>query len=333
MKKPSATLIGAFVVGALLLLAAAIIIFSKQRFFNAAELKVAYFEGSVNGLGVGAPVKLKGVTMGSVTRIVLQFDPELLAFRSAVFFELPTQQLLQMMITRPAKNLDANVLLKRLIHERGLRAQLMPQSLVTGQLFLGLDFFPDTPIKMYGVSDDARELPSIASSTEQILNNITSGLSDLNELPLSELAAEALLTLKKIEQTINPQQVADALTALQKTLTDIDHLVQNIDQQLTPMATEFNSTMRESRVVMSKLDQQFESLGQSTDLTLIEVQQTLKLAQAALASFDAQTGVQTTLPATLKELSAAARSVRFLADELREQPQSLIFGKDLDEDE
>jgi len=136
MKQPNATLIGTFVLGAIALLVLSILMFSKHRFFESAEQKVAYFDGSINGLAIGAPVKLKGVKIGSVTRIVLQFEVKDLIFRSAVFFELPSRQLLQMVTNQAVSRDDVDMIIKRLIEERGLRAQLMPQSLVTGQLYL-----------------------------------------------------------------------------------------------------------------------------------------------------------------------------------------------------
>ncbi|MEE9346091.1 MAG: MlaD family protein [Methylococcales bacterium] len=328
MKQPSATAIGAFVVGAIALLVLSILMFSKQRFFESAEQKVAYFEGSTNGLAVGAPVRLKGVKIGSVTRIVLQFQVDELVFRSAVFFELPKRELLQMVAGQNVDNLDADEIIKRLIDQRGLRAQLMPQSLVTGQLYLGLDFFPNTPVKLYGELDGVHELPTIRSNTDRILESITKGISDLDELPLTEIASQALKTLKTIEKAVNPEELTSTMQSFQSTLRQVDKTIQKLDHHLGPIAVNLEGTLTETRSLVSGLSQRMETVGESADVTLVELQQTLKLAQGTLAQLDQNSQFSTQLTETLREVSAAARSLRYLSDELRQQPQSILFGKD-----
>ncbi len=328
MKQPSATAIGAFVIGAIALLVLSILMFSKQRFFESAEQKVAYFEGSINGLAVGAPVKLKGVKIGSVTRIVLQFQVDELVFRSAVFFELPSREIMQMVAGQTVDRTDANPIIKRLINERGLRAQLMPQSLVTGQLYLGLDFFPNTPVKLYGELDGVPELPTIRSSTEKILESITKGISDLDQLPLTEIASQALKTLKTIEKAVNPEELASTMQSFQTTLGQVDKTIQKLDRQLGPMSANIAGTLTDTRKLVGHLDQRMETVGKSADVTLVELQQTLKLAQGTLTQLDQDSQFSTQLTDTLREVSAAAKSLRYLSDELRQQPQSLIFGKD-----
>ncbi len=328
MKQPSATAIGAFVVGAIALLVLSILMFSKQRFFESAEQKVAYFEGSTNGLAVGAPVKLKGVKIGSVTRIILQFQVDELVFRSAVFFELPKRELLQMVAGQHVDNLDVDKIIKRLIDERGLRAQLMPQSLVTGQLYLGLDFFPNTPVKLYGEFDGIRELPTIRSSTDQILKSITKGISDLEALPLTEIALQALKTLKTIEKSVNPEELTATMQSFQSTLGHVDKTIQKLDRQLGPISANLAGTLTDTRALVGRLDQRVETVGQSADETLVELQQTLKVAQGTLGQLDSGSQFSTQLVETLREVSAAARSLRYLSDELRQQPQSIIFGKE-----
>ncbi|MEE9412616.1 MAG: MlaD family protein [Methylococcales bacterium] len=324
MKQPSATAIGAFVIGAIALLVLSILMFSKQRFFESAEQKVAYFEGSINGLAVGAPVKLKGVKIGSVTRIVLQFQVDELVFRSAVFFELPSRELMQMVAGQDVDKQDADPIIKRLIDERGLRAQLMPQSLVTGQLYLGLDFFPNTPVKLYGELDGVPELPTIRSNTEKILESITKGISDLDQLPLTEIASQALKTLKTIEKAVNPEELSSTMQSFQTTLGQVDKTIQKLDRQLGPISKNLAGTLTDTRTLVGRMD----TVGKSADVTLIELQQTLKLAQGALTQLDQDSRLTVQLSDTLREVSAAAKSLRYLSDELRQQPQSLIFGKD-----
>ena len=327
MKQPNATLIGTFVLGAIALLVLSILMFSKHRFFESAEQKVAYFDGSINGLAIGAPVKLKGVKIGSVTRIVLQFEVKDLIFRSAVFFELPSRQLLQMVTNQAVSRDDVDMIIKRLIEERGLRAQLMPQSLVTGQLYLGLDFFPNTQIKLYSNQKGIREIPTIPSSTDKILESITTGISDLEQLPLNEIASHALKTLKTIEKAVNPDELTLTMQSFQSTLQDVDSTIQTINRRLIPITTSLENTLSATRSLVGHLDQQAENVANSTNLTLSELQLTLKLAQGSLRQLNEGSPLSEQLTETLRELSASARSVRYLADEVRQQPQSILFGK------
>lgn len=328
MKKTSATIIGAFVLGAIALLILSILMFSKQRFFESAEQKVAYFDASVNGLGVGAPVKLKGVTIGSVTRVALNFKVDELEFHTAVFFELPARHLMEMVTDKSIPKDEVDLIIEQLIHEKGLRAQLMPQSLVTGQLYLGLDFFPDTEARFYGGFKNIPEIPGIPSSTDQIVESITDGITHINELPLKEIASQALSTLQTLEQAINPKELSETLKALQTTLNDIDHTVQTVDQRLGPMTDSFEKTLLETRSLVGHVDKRVDDVGLHADQSLIELQHTLKLAQSSLRQFKEGSAVSVQLSETLVELSSAARSVRFLADELRQQPQALLFGKE-----
>lgn len=328
MKKPNATTIGVFVLGAIVLLIVSILMFSKQRFFESAEQKVAYFDASVNGLGVGAPVKLKGVTIGSVTRVALNFQVDELEFHTAVFFELPARHLLEMVTDKSIRKNEVDAIIEQLIHEKGLRAQLMPQSLVTGQLYLGLDFFPDTEAMFYGDFEGIPEIPGIPSSTDQIVESITDGITNINQLPLQEIAGQALSTLKTLEQAINPKELSATLKLLQTTLDDIDKTVQTVDRRLGPMTYSVEKTLKDTRSLVGHLDQRVDQVGLHADQSLVELQNTLKLAQSSLHQFKEGSILSVQLAETMEELSSAARSVRFLADELRQQPQSLLFGKE-----
>ena len=145
-KKISPTLIGAFVIGAIALLVIAIIVFGSGRLFKQTREFVLYFETSVNGLRVGAPVKFKGVEIGSVKNIVLQLEKDTQVARIPVIIEIDLEKL----TARGAAGTIAEdrEAFRKAITDLGLRGQLLMESLVTGLLYVGLDFFPGTPVNL-----------------------------------------------------------------------------------------------------------------------------------------------------------------------------------------
>jgi|GEM_PF-7118637 len=117
------------------------------------------------------------------------------------------------------------------------------------------------------------------------------------------------------------------MQSFQSTLQDVDSTIQTINRRLTPITTSLENTLSATRSLVGHLDQQAENVANSTNLTLSELQLTLKLAQGSLRQLNEGSPLSEQLTETLRELSASARSVRYLADEVRQQPQSILFGK------
>lgn len=135
-KEANKTLIGAFVVGAVFLLVAAVLIFGSGKFFRKTYKAVMFFEGSIKGLNVGSPVMFRGVKVGTVTDINLILYAKDLSMRTTVIAEFDPERWTLVGGER------GDVKRLQLVIDRGLRAQLQMQSFVTGQLMIALDFFP-----------------------------------------------------------------------------------------------------------------------------------------------------------------------------------------------
>ncbi|MBW2408238.1 MAG: MCE family protein, partial [Deltaproteobacteria bacterium] len=221
-KKANKTVIGAFVIGAIALIVVAIVVLGSGRFFRERRSNVSFFEGSVKGLRIGAPVTFRGVTIGTVTSIKVRFITEDMTFRIPVFYEIEPDR-----FSGLSDELDREPgeLLNKLI-ERGLRAQLGTQSLVTGQKYINLDFHPEAPANFIAdqIPDFAErikdhvELPTTPGSFQKIERA-------LNELPLGEIIEEARSALKGIERTVNSPELADSLKYLRQTLHDMHEMV------------------------------------------------------------------------------------------------------------
>src|SRR5215831_9717542 len=131
-RKAKPALIGAFVLGAIVLAVVGLIIFGGGKFFTQRQVFVAYFDESVNGLTIGAPVTFNGVKIGSVTDIKVVVDRDEVKGWTPVFFEVEADRFEDRAGHRIKFEPGAPIL-KHLI-DRGMRAQLETQSFVTGQL-------------------------------------------------------------------------------------------------------------------------------------------------------------------------------------------------------
>ena len=148
-QKANPTLIGGFVLGALVLLVGGVLLFGKGLFFAPKRQQfVIYFSDSVNGLNVGAPVKLKGVTVGTVKDVRVQYDVENARLLTPVIIDFEPER-----VTDIGGQKRPEVPRTQALIERGLRAQLQMQSLVTGQLYVEANFLPGHPGALGGRRD------------------------------------------------------------------------------------------------------------------------------------------------------------------------------------
>ena len=189
-----------------------------------------HFDGSVRGLRVGAPVEFKGIRLGEVTDVTLEFDQEKLAFRIPVVIETERDR-----ITFVGKQTVAQRDAHEMLVERGLRAQLKMGSLLTGQLYVDLDLYPDAPpaeIKWDGMYP---ELPTIPTPMEEITRNISQIVKKLDEIPLVEIGND----------------LRDTMANLNKTTEHLQTLVQNLDANVAPAAT---GTLKQAQTTLIKVD-------------------------------------------------------------------------------
>jgi len=257
---------------------------------------VLYFTESLRGLSVGAPVTLLGLPAGAVTSVGLDFNPSTKSIRGraeVVFYPERLVARLQQSQAALGRTLLQNLperhaLTQYLVEQRGLRAQLRSGSLLTGQLYLALDFFPDAPKAKVDWSLDKPAFPVVASTLPDLEAKITNILAKLDELPLQAIGSD----------------LSKALITLDQTLQSTDKLVVGLDGKTMP---ELSSTFTDLRAAIASAN----GVLQDTDATLVG-----KDAPAQQELRDA-----------LQEITRAARSLRVLADYLERNPNSLVFGK------
>ncbi len=345
-KEANKTLIGAFVLGAIALAAAAVLTFGGSKLFEDKMQVVAYFDGSVKGLGVGSKVQMKGVTIGQVIDIRLMFNPDKLTFINRVLIEAEPDSVASYYDVEEQGALksideDLEIVIYELVN-KGLRARLEIESFLTGKLLVAFNFFPETEAKLRGIERGLIEIPTIQTDFEKIAKT-------LDELPLEEIVYEIKDSITGINQFIRSPDLRQSIAALNNTLQNTQGLTEDIknqvgpilirldqtldeyrklagkiDARIGPMAESITGTARDARELVKTIDNQVPHLVAGLDDTLQQARMTLKRIEE-MAGDDSQ--LQYGLNEALSELERAARSIRQLADYLSNHPESLIRGR------
>lgn len=323
-RQANPVLIGAFVLGALVLAIAGIMVFASGV-LTPVHKNIIYFDGSINGLNIGAPVKLKGVAVGKVTDIIVVFDTERGKIVTPVVIEFEPQKLhsLEGHEIGPAREVN----IKHLI-ERGLRAQLQVQSLVTGQLFVEINFRPETPVRLVaGDSAMYPEIPSIPSPKEQIENTIDEIVATIRKIPLDETMRAILSSIMQVEKLLKSPEITSSLVTIDHTLKDLQKLVQHLDEKIDPLTADIHNTLGTSRALIQNVNGHIPVLMTEAQTTLNATTAAMHQARNTLATVDQAATPNANLDNALRDLSTAANSLRVLADFLQRHPDALLYGK------
>jgi paraquat-inducible protein B len=338
------TVIGGFVVGAVVLAVAAVAYFGGGEFLAQKYPFVAFFEGSLKGLNIGSPVTFRGVRIGTVSNIVVRYDSADQSVRIPVYFELEQGRIEA--VREHAHDPYQHI---RTLIDDGLRAQLVTQSFVTGQIAVQLDFHPGTPAVFVGADPECFEMPTIPSTVEKmgkaledfdlagLLDNLASAIEGINELAQSPKLRDAIASLDatikdvgELAQNVNAKvgpitddidetagaarraldQVTKSVASVEDTLNpaiaDARKLIQNVDGQVNPVVTNFVRTAESAQAALEKAR---ETLAVAKN----DIGEDSELYRSAVGALD--------------ELAAAARSIRILADFLEQHPEALLQGK------
>jgi paraquat-inducible protein B len=307
-KQANRMMIGGFVVLAVIILAASLVVFGSGKFFQKTVKCVMFFNESVKGLSVGAPVLFQGVQIGAVTSIVLQVNPAKMQLNIPVVIEYEPDKF-QVGAGDRAVPRDPQKNIAKLI-EKGMRAQLAMQSLITGQLIIQLDFFPGTPVNLKGIDKRYIEIPTIPSTGARLADA-------LEKLNLTKLEEHLEATLTGIDKFVNNPDLGASVRALKETLQDTHKLVTRLDRQVDPMSDDVKKTIRDFGKLAVNIDARVAGLVTAFEKTLASARGVLS-ANAPLV---------VELENTLHEISAMSRSIRQLSSYLDEHPEALIRGK------
>ena len=336
MSKPAnKTLIGAFVVGAAVLAVTAIVLFGSGRFFKDTDQWVAFFPGSVRGLNVGSPVVFRGVQVGQVTDIIVNFDTAELSVNIPVIFETDPERFRDVgdrVITDDKE-------IHRALVKQGLRAQLQLTSLVTGQLAINLDFFPDTAAKLFGVEnaqlgDDVRdwqEIPTISTTLQDLEQALA-------QIDFKDMADDFKRAMDGIAELVSSAELRASVGELKETLVAVKTLARDMDSKIDPLANSLDQTLIDVRAGISDARELITNVDESATPLMSKIQNAVESAQVALIQANQTlksleqiaeegTHLRFEVSATLREISAASRSVRVLSDFIEQHPDAVLRGR------
>ncbi len=304
--------IGAFLLGGIALLAGGLLLLGRDSWFSQPSDYVVYFTGALDGLDVGADVTYRGVKVGTVREIRLSYDREL---RDVV---IPVVLRIDPAVGHEGQSFDRVV--ERLV-ERGLRAQLQTQSLLTGKAIVALDLFPGQAGYVREPHDlELPTIPSVPSRVDQAADVLRDLVASLRELPLREMVVSASNTLQALERLSASPELQDGLLSLGQTLHNLESLTQQLQRQIPPMLDNARQGGGELRAAIGDLRQ----AAQAATLALQQMQQ---LAGDTRRSLGPESEAQFQLLQALEELGRASKALQRTAEGLEQQPESLIFGK------
>jgi len=337
-KQANPTLIGAFVLGAVALAVITTLLLAGGTWFGKRQQHVLYFEGAAQGLQVGAPVVFLGVKVGTVKQIQLGHDEKTRRFLVPVTIEIEPQ----VVHTRGVEPIDLRdrATVRKLV-ERGLRGRLRTQSLLTGQLYVDLDFHPDKPPHYAALDPELSEIPTIRTTVEELTNK-------LEGFALDKFVADVASISSAINKLMSDPATQELPKRLNATLRQLESLANHLDARSKPIFKEASqdlvamrkalegaqTAMAKVETAMAKVETAADKVSNlaSPDSKMVgnmsRASDELAQAAASLRRLSAQDSptVQN-MNATLKEISRAANALRLLAETLEEQPDAIYRGK------
>jgi paraquat-inducible protein B len=319
-KRVNPTTLGVFIALGLALGVAGLLLFSSNRLFSDRTKFIIYFDSSLNGLQEGAPVKYRGVTIGSVYRLMIHFNQAPGDTAMPVIIEI-NEDLVRQRLAGATMFTSLADIREELTH--GLRATLETESLVTGVLYVSLEVQRDAQPPVYHEQGNTyTEIPSRATDIQQLMKNLArldiAGLEDkisslvtridsiLSSLRLGEITENATNTLALLSRVISSPDLTNSFTSLKGALDEYHLLAEKLNARVDPLAEGATNTLAQASAALSEIRYGVRNLRDM-------------LAPDAALRHD--------LELTLEQLTTAGQSLSELADYYRNHPNAVITGR------
>jgi paraquat-inducible protein B len=313
-RKANPTVIGAFVVGAIVISVAAVMILTSGQLFQKKLSFVMHFEGSVKGLTVGAPVSYRGVQVGTVKNIEIVLTPEQNA-RIPVTVEIDPAAFTLIGYDRKMSLEEFREGIYDSCKNEGLRAQLQMQSMLTGQLFIQLDYFKGTPARFVETSETP-EIPTIPTTLQEL-----GGV--LQDFPIKKVLDDVAKAVAALADLAADEKIRTTIESVDQAFKDISKLAADLDSRTRPL----EPALVEARQMLAEGRQ---TLAQATT-TLAAAEQTFVKATETLAPMKSLVADDSELLESVDEALAAmtdaAAAIGALADTLERRPEAILRGK------
>lgn len=314
--RSSNVMVGAFVVGAMIIITVGALFFAGGGLGGERRKAVMIFEGSLYGLTVGAPVALRGVTIGQVTDIDLILKRDTGEVTMAVEAEIDPSSMV--LVGSASESIT-----DELVHA-GLRAQLNTQSLLTGLLYIQLDFFPNTEPDIKPFDSPHPQIPTIPTEFEQLREK-------LEEVDFGDIAENIDRIAQGMDNFLNsddmqalPSTMRSALESLQETSETLNSMFGDNAERVARLLDEGGNTLE-------TLNAELPQITGAIDGALLQLNGALSSADATLKSLEEASAptspTRRQLSQAMHELSLAARALRSLARSLEEHPEALLRGR------
>jgi paraquat-inducible protein B len=314
-EKPHTVAIGAFVLGAILIAIATMLLLMGSG-FGTKETVVMVFDGSVKGLSVGAPLALRGVKVGEVTDIDLVLDSDTASATMIVEANFNKNNIRQ--------EGDPDVNLTEELIKSGLRAQLNTQSLLTGLLYIELDFHPKTAAHLVKINSPYLQIPTIETDLERFTKT-------LQNIDFSKLNKQVENISSSIDSLVSSKDFQALPAGMNTTLTSLRELSTQLQGQLATSGPKLDILLDETSVTVNNVNKDLPQLSALVESNLAALNAAILTFQHGMTGIDAlvspDSAVLYQLNNALAEMTRAGRSLQSLASTLEEQPESVIIGK------
>ena len=255
-QKANPRLIGVFILIAVFVSIGTFFLMNRDRFFSQTTKYVLYFQGSVKGLNIGSPVVFNGVPVGRVINISLVTDMQTLEVRIPVTIETNANSFIILSKKKRITPRAGNEEIRRFTDEmiaKGLRARLIPQSILTGQMMIDLSYLPGTPVILMPTTLKMIQIPTLPSISDELAKT-------LQKMPLDE-------TFKRLNKLLEESSVlVSALNAdapeIVKEIRKITALVESMSLKADKALDSFNEDSR-TMLDLNKMLRDFSAAAES----------------------------------------------------------------------
>ena len=325
-------MIGVFVVLSCLLFVTAVIIFGGSRYFDKENIVIAYFEGSLKGLSVGAPVTYKGVSVGQVKKIQIHItknDEKRQEVTIPVLIGLTARQSITVENSEGWSDSDVNDFIASMC-KQGLKAKLKLSSLVTGKRYIDLAFYKDSPPVYHDTSGKYLEIPTLPSESQQFAKLV-------ERINFEELYDKTLNTLTSLESLTGDLAHSLARDKTDKLVTDLsaataslNSILTKIDRDIAPILTNIEEVTDNANQGLTAIDTKVTQLADKMIVTVDNFNTTLKEAdqvfRQAGKTLAPSSPLYYRLTEAMRQLEKTAASVATLSDFLYRNPNALLLG-------
>jgi paraquat-inducible protein B len=322
-QKINTTTIGLFIISGIALGVTGLLLFSSSKMFSKSMDVIAYFDESLNGLNEGAPVKYRGVTIGSVRRVMVRFNQATNDYAMPVIIKMEGKLLRE----RLGEQMD-DIFTEHALEQRikyGLRASLQTESLVTGILYIDVRPNPHAPPPVFHQLEKRYpELPAEPTQIQKLFNNLAS-------LDVKSLQTNLNGLITRLDHTVGQLKMADINQGVTNLLASLNALVSN--PEITNALAGIRPTLDQYRELGAKVTSRVDPLADSVTNTLAEANRTLAQIRGAGENLRTMLApdspVRNDLALALDQMAGAAQSISSLVDFLKQHPNALIVGRKL----